>query len=169
MKRLTKLAFLSVFTFLLGTAGAAWLITNHFHAGRAADQSTLSPPLDNYIYDVPFSELVKHGERYNGKLIRTQAMFEFRPHASALRDLEEDPGPELIRWISPFDPRDKEMKNSAEFENLEARIDSLYTEGYAGAPAADVVGRFYAVPGCEAFMALIDITFLGPPSGKETP
>lgn len=100
---------------------------------------------DTTIYEVPFCYLLKFPRIYDGKLIRTRAIFDNGIDWSSLKheDCSDDESP--ISAVGAFDPGDKliEAKSPQKISSALAR---LIAEGWEGPLEVDVdvVGRFYA-------------------------
>ncbi len=136
MKRLTNKIIIAVCTFVIGISAALiWF-------SASLPNASLIPPLDREstvqfaslpettIYSVNLCELVQNPERYNGKIINTQGIYEQTVDMSALTDSA------CNARLIPSTPSEKS------FWKTMNQLNKVLQSSRANKAQVDVVGRF---------------------------
>lgn len=119
MKRITIRVAVALCTFIIGIIVAAvWLISPASHISDAT--------LDSTIYPVKFCELIRNSEKYDGKIVRIQALYEQGIDTSALTDSDCE------EWLRPRCNRE------------DAPCEKIWSDIGLSNARVDVIGRFTA-------------------------
>ena len=139
------------FLLLALTISASWLIyrmqpTPELPAVKVAiDLPFSTGASDTKIYEVTFCDLLRFPHFYDGKLIRTRAIFDNGIDWPSLKHDDCSGYESSISAVGPTDPHDKLIESRSP-QKISLALARLLSDGLEGPLEVDVdvVGRFYA-------------------------
>lgn len=133
------------------TVSVAWMVSRmqpppQIPPNKAALELPWSKRVsDTTIYEIPFCYLVKFPRIYDGKLIRTRAIFDNGIDWSSFKHEDCADYESRISAVGAYDPSDRLIEAKSP-QKISLALARLMSEGWDGPLEVDVevVGRFYA-------------------------